>query len=65
MYKKTVLLLMVFSGVLELNAQILYVDANRPIDGDGSSWVLAYKSLTSALNQAHYNTSITEIRVIR
>ena len=63
MYRKTLLLLFVLSGTLALNAQILYVDANRPIDGDGSSWLLAYKSLTSALNQAHYNTAITEIRV--
>lgn len=43
----------------------LYVDAERPSNGDGASWVTAYKSLGDALIFAHQNSDYTTIKVAK
>lgn len=51
------MLLVLFTGTLVVAAaaDIIFVDADRPSNGDGTSWNTAYKFLTNALNAADPN----------
>ena len=44
-------------------ADILHVDDDAPLAGDGQSWNTAYRFLQDALAEAAGNADITEIRV--
>jgi len=57
----TTLVAAICSGTVE--AEILYVDDDAPLGGDGLSWDTPFKYLQDALSAAADDPSITEIRV--
>jgi hypothetical protein len=44
-------------------ADVLHVDADAPLAGDGQTWNTAYRFLQDALAEAEGNPTVTEIRV--
>ncbi len=49
--------------VPSLNAEIIYVDDDAPLGGDGQTWNTAYRYLQDALYAAEADPNLTEIRI--
>jgi len=67
MRKISFLALIIFTGLASVSAhgqaQILYVDDDAPLGGDGLTWNSAFTFLADALYSASSHSNITEIHV--
>ena len=57
----TLIVMLLIAG--SARADVLFVDDDAPIGGDGASWQSAYTHLADAIDHAVQDQTITEIRV--